>query len=271
MKHQARRECGFSYLAIIIATAVLTSVVLIGVRMWRTHNPSVVSKELKNALANADCANEKDMGLCKFFVSVNTQKFTTIDFTSFTNGTNTSGSYQTDNDAKYHVSTESSGKIYEIIGIGTTLYSKDTDGKTWWKQQVRQSDLDNYNSAPGTGQVFAATTADGKPVTYYKQDTSPCPTISRLTCTKYQISDPTYAGQARFIWFDTKYYQLQRLKTIDNNATVDATFGYKQASIKAPGGSKKLPTNKYVVPGQSTPVTVPDGGVGPDIQGLFGN
>lgn len=78
-------------------------------------------------------------------------------------------------------------------------------------------------------------------------------------------------SDAQFIWFDNSYYQLQRLKTIGSNSTMDATFGYKKVTIEAPDDSTDLPSNKYIVPGQSDPVTIPEGGVGPDVKDLFGN
>jgi hypothetical protein len=269
MIHQTTREHGFGYVTLIIATAAVTSVVMIGLHMWQAGRSSGVSKELKEALANSNCSAEKDPHLCKFFVSTGAQKFSTVDFTDFSNGTNTSGSYETDNDAKYHVTVENGGHTYEVIGIGTTLYSKAASGKTWWRQQVRQSDLNKYDSAPGTSQVFTATNADGATITYQRQETAACPTVSNLTCRKYQVNDPSRAGEARFIWFDDSYYQLQRLKSIGNGHTVDATFGYQKTDIDAPSDSEQLPPNKYVVPGQSEPVVVPEGGVGPNIQDLF--
>ncbi|HEX7962957.1 MAG TPA: hypothetical protein VF466_00040 [Candidatus Saccharimonadales bacterium] len=265
---KTNRQQGFGHIGLLVAVVVLVGVFMVGLQIRRNYHHASVSGQLKRALANADCSGQSDTNLCKFFISNAAQKYTSVSFTDYTTGRGTTGTYQTDNASKYHIATKSSAGSYEVIGIDTTLYSKDPDGGPWWKEQVRRSDLVKYNRTTGSGLSFAAT-ANGMPVTYRKQDSLPCPTAAHLTCLKYQVADPSLPGVTRFIWFDTQYFQLQRVKTIENQGVSDATFGYGDTDIKAPSDSKALPANQYIVPGQSDPVTVPEGGVTGDVGNLL--
>jgi hypothetical protein len=259
MKHRTR-ELGFGHVGLLLGIIVLCGVILTGSVIWKKHqNQPTVSPELKTALANAQCPPESDADLCKFFISFNTQKYTKVSFTDTLNGNSDAGNYTTDNAQKYHIAIAERSDTYEIIGIGTTLYSRNADGSGWWKQKVPLSEIPNYNSAVDSALVFAAPTSSNSQITYQRQDRSACSNHAELTCLKYQVTDPGNGGMARFIWFDTTNYQLQRVKTVGGNGTSDATFDFGGQDISAPAPVKDLPSNKYIVPGQSEPVTLPEG------------
>jgi outer membrane lipoprotein-sorting protein len=257
---QRTRELGFGHVGLLLGIIILCGVILVGGIIWKKHqNQPTVSPELKTALANApQCSSESDPDLCKFFISFNVQKYTTVSFSDTFNGNNDTGTYQTDNTNKYHIAITERNGSYEIIGIGTTLYSKDTDGNSWWKEKVPLSEVANYNSATDSALVFTAQSSSKPQTTYKRQDNGTCSNHPELTCLKYQVTDPG-SGMARFIWFDTTNYQLQRVKTVASNGNSDATFGYAKANISAPSPTKDLPSNKYIVPGQSKPVALPEG------------
>jgi hypothetical protein len=253
MEQRRQRELGFGHIGLLLGIS-LACIIFTAVLTWRRHHDHpLVSDALKTALANANCTDQQDVDLCKFFAAYAAQPYTTATFSSPAN-TNP-GTYQTDNNGGYHLTLQKQNNHYEIIGLDTLLYSKNADG-TWWRVQVPRSDLDKYNSGPAVALAFPE---PGPGVTYRKQDSAPCQTHTTLTCAKYRLTDASNGNPARFIWFDTTNYQLQHLKTIDVNGTVDAAIGYGKVSIKRPSPVKDLPKNKYLVPGQTEPVALPAG------------
>jgi hypothetical protein len=270
MNKQGSRQHGFGHIGLIAGVGVAVAVVLMGIMVWKNQFHANASVELKDALASAECSSADDKELCMFFISTKAQKFTTINFTEYSEGRFNQGSYETDNDERYRLATETATSRYEVIGVGAMLYSRDPDSDAWWRQEIRGSDIKKYNLAPGTGVTFTEENDAAQKIVYRKQDTQACPTTSRLTCLKYQMNDPGAPGVVRFVWFDTEFFQLQRLKSLDGNDSSDATFGYGKVSIGAPDNTRDLPANQYIVPGQADPVIVPDGGLDQNIEDLMG-
>jgi hypothetical protein len=89
---------------------------------------------------------------------------------------------------------------------------------------------------------------------------------AKLTCYKYKVIDSSAPDDNEFIWFDTKDYQLRKLRHEDKDGGVsEQTYSYDKISIVVPSPVKELGPTQYIIPGQNEPVTAPDvNSVAPD-------
>jgi hypothetical protein len=218
-------------------------------------------------LANVPC-NLSDKDLCRFFTSWKAGAQFKVTSTNTTDGQTSTSTYEASGDGKnYHMVMAVNGAPYEVIGIGETLYTKDSGDGKWWKQQLPKAQEStvkgNYNydfKEPATDTPQPA----AQEPTYKKIGKEAC---GKLTCFKYEVVDPSAPTEKQLMWFDDKDYQLRRMR-IETGADVsDQTFAYASVAISAPSPTKDLGPNQYIVPGQSEPVTLPNAD---DLKSLYG-
>jgi hypothetical protein len=247
-----------------VVEIVIIAVIVLGVGgfiAWRVMD----SQKQQNAnngsgntqLANVPC-NLDDKDLCKFFSSWQASGQYKVTSSQTAEGKTSTSTYEaSDNGKNYHMTMAIEGMPYEIIGIGDTLYTKDSSDGKWWKQQLPK---DQENNVKGNYNYdFEAPTADtqeqaSQEPTYKKIGKEAC---GNLMCFKYEVVDPSSPSSKQTLWFDDKDYQLRRMRLESDGTISDQSFAYSSVSITAPSPTKDLGPNQYIVPGQSEPITMP--------------
>ncbi|HSE61064.1 MAG TPA: hypothetical protein VLA88_02080 [Candidatus Saccharimonadales bacterium] len=258
-----------------IVEIVIVGVLVLGIGgfvAWRVmdaqkSNQPANNNNSSNPLANVEC-KLSDKDICKFFTSwrMNAQYKVTSSQTA--DGQTSTSTYEaSDNGKSYHMTMTVNGAPYEIIAVGDYMYTKDFSDNKWWKQQLPKAQEDtikgsyNYDFDEPTSDTPAPETKE--PV-YKKIGKEAC---GNLTCFKYEVLDPEQPNGKQTLWFDDKDYQLRRMR-LENEGTVsDQTFAYSSVKITAPSPTKDLAPNQYIVPGQSTPVTMPSAD---ELKNLYG-
>lgn len=235
-----------------------------GFVIWRVWNAQQTAQtgssdsSLQAALANAKCDFD-DKDICKFLTSWKASSSFEVNSSITVDGQTTSSTYQSsDGGKKYHIVTDVNGMPYEVIVIDGTTYSKATDG-TWWKQTSTPSTSAQPDYAKDYNYDFKSPEATDQPQqaaapVYTKLGTEGC---GDLQCFKYKVIDPSASDQTQYLWFDTKDYQLRRLRVESQDSTSDQTFAYGTVNIVVPSPVKDLGANQYLLPGQAEPTTIP--------------
>ncbi len=244
---------------------VIIAVILLGVGgfiAWRvlssqqqssTSNSNSATAALEQAIANANCTYD-DKDLCKFMTGWKVGADIKVESTQTSDGATTTSTFtSTQKGANSHLVMTLGDKPYETITIGTTRYTKTTDG-TWWKEVIAESKVTESSSTydPSFDEPSTSDTAVDKTV-YKKLGTEAC---GSLTCFKYQIVDPENPA-TQYVWFDTQNYQLRRMFMEDSTSKFDQVYTYENVNVSAPSSSKDLPAGYYLVPGADAPIKTP--------------
>jgi hypothetical protein len=258
---------GFGHVVLVVIILVVLGVISFAGWKIISGHKSPASGALSKAAIEAAC-KETDKNICKFKASWKIQKYYTIKSTSPTesaDGHLVQSTYQAEGTDKFRLTTGGSSP-YDVITIGKTTYTKASDG-VWWKQTVKPEDtsknkesFDFDNSSDSNSSESASTT------TYKSLGKEAC---GSLTCYKYQVVDSSSMDTTEYIWFDTKDYQLRRIRNESKDGGVtESTFSYDKISITVPSPVKELGPNQYLVPGQSEPQTMPAAPSASDIQAM---
>jgi hypothetical protein len=245
-----------------IIEIVVIAVILLGVGgviVWRVLESQKAQPNASTGQPAASVAcNLADKDLCKFLTSWKSAGNFKVTTTQTANGQSTSSTMEISNEGKnFHMTMTVNGKPHETIIIGDVTYTKDhTDGK-WWKQTAAKSE-----TTPATN---PKSFEFSEPADSSKPDAAKEPTYTRigqevcgsLQCFKYQVNNPDTRDQKQYIWFDTKDYQLRRMRLESPEFTSDQTFTLGSSAVNAPSPTKDLPANQQIVPGSDTPITVP--------------
>lgn len=246
-------ERGIAHIGVLLVGVLV--LVGIGFAGWRVIHkdkaPSSPSQAIKQAAATCDY-DDKD--LCKFMASWKENKYYKISAVTNSNDGDSSYTYEAVGTDKYHIIANGS-MSYEMIGIGTTTYTKDaTDGK-WWKQTLKTEQQKDFSLSDDL-QFNESTNSEkeGAKTTYKKLLQEQC---GNLTCLKYQVINPSKTNTTEYIWFDTKDYRLRRTVSQGKEEKTTMLFSYEQVTINEPTSVKDLGPNQVVVPGSSEPMTMP--------------
>lgn len=260
MKHNPFRDSrGVAHLLIVIIVLVVVGAIgFVGYSVYSKQQDKAASGgagAIAKAIAEASC-EDADKNICKFMASWKLHDNYTVNMTSTHEGKTETSVYKIDGDKKTHFA--SSGETsYEFVVIDDVTYTKASNG-VWWKQKA----------TPATKEVTETAKPDfeedtpkdeNKEVsktTYKNLGTEAC---GKLTCYKYQVVDPNNTESTELIWFDTKDYQLRKMRSEGKDGAVtEQTYSYDKVTIKVPSPVKDLGPNQYLMPGEAEPVTLPD-------------
>jgi len=227
---------------------------ILGGQSQNSGNNSAKSA-LEQAIANANCTYE-DKDLCKFITAGKVGKDVKAEWVQTVDGKASNSTFiSTNNGNNTHIIMSIDGKPFESITIGTTRYTKASNG-TWWKQTVEKTEVDKSNSTYDPS--FQEPTSNDEPnkPSYKKLGTEPC---GSLTCFKYQItnSEPELKDTTQYIWFDNKDYLLRRMTIKNATSSYDQAYSYEDFTINEPSPTKDLQEGYYLLPGSDEPIKVP--------------
>lgn len=253
---RSRNQQGFAHVGIIVGVILFVGVLgLVIWRLWDTqHKGSPASSAVQQAIANAQCdTNDKD--ICKFYASWKATSSLKVASTDVADGKTTSSTFESSDAGKrFHMVTNVNGKPYETISIDNAIYTRDASG-TWWKQTLEPSKESTYKGDYNYDFSDPNDTKATQKVTYKALGKEAC---GNLTCFKYQVVDPAAADSTQYIWFDTKDYQLRRMRTENKDgSTSDQSFSYANVSINAPSPVKDLAPNQTLNPETGEVMTLP--------------
>ena len=245
---------GVAHLALIAVIVVVLAAV--GFAAYRVMNEDKDKDSSANSTGQQNtqvpCESD-DKDLCKFFSSWKASKKYRIVSTAADGSKST---FEVDGD-KSRVSMSMEGNPYEVITIDKTTYTR--AGSTWYKQTIKDAEDDvAKNYEVDFDEPDDEGTTEDK-TTYKKLGKEAC---GNLTCFKYEVVDPAHADTKEFIWFDDKDYQLRRSRTESPEGVAEMTFEYDGVTVSEPSPVKDLAPNQYIVPGQSEPMTLPEGADG---------
>ncbi|MBI2588795.1 hypothetical protein HYW35_01090 [Candidatus Saccharibacteria bacterium] len=241
IKNLQKNMNGLAHIQLALLLAAVIAVV--GVVGWKVQsNSSTPSTGISKVTQDKCTAAVNDKQFCKFagaFASVTNYKaaVTAIDKTG------QSASYDLAYDSKNNISMvlklNSQEQANVIVYSGIT-YSKDyTDGK-WFKYASADK---NAPQALDLKKEFLKSdfkNDKGEQLTYKNLGTEKC---DKLTCYKYQESDPQKPTETDYLWFDTKNYLLRRVSVNDSKAGSNAemTVTYGSVTISLPSPTKDAP------------------------------
>lgn len=254
---RSRDQQGFAHVGIIVTVVLFVGV--LGLVAWRVWNAqqhgSPASSAVQQAIANAPCdVNDKD--ICKFYASWKATSNLKVSSTDVAQGKTTTSTFESsDSGKRFHMLTSVGGKPYETISIDTAVYTKDASG-TWWKQTIEPSKVNDYKSDDYKYDFTdPSDTKDTQKVTYKALGKEAC---GNFTCFKYQVIDPSATDSTQYVWFDTKDYQLRRMRTENKDgSTSDQSFSYNNVSINVPSPVKELGPNQTLNPETGEVMTLP--------------
>lgn len=234
---------GYSVTIIIAAIAVL---IVVAVGAWlivaNSGKPpaNVNTEAVRKALKNVKC-DIKDTDLCKFFASWKASRYFTANTTT-TVGRTTNTSV-TEVDGKNYRAQINAELPQEMIVIGSSLYTKDTQKNKWYKQELTKPGTTGFQF--DESELFSA----GGKFTYKNAGKESC---GELTCFKYEVINEEDKGTKQYIWFDDQDYQLRKqtteAKTVFTNT--ETIFTYNKVTITEPSPYTELRSGEVYIPGQ---------------------
>ncbi len=247
---------GFAHIGLVVGAVVFIGLIgFIAWRVWDAKTNSPAGK-LQQALANVKC-DISDKDLCKFFTSWKQSASYKVASSDTTGGKTTTSTFESaDSGKRFHVLMSVEGKPYETITIGNTVYTKDSNDGKWWKQTIEPAKENDYKA--GNDFEFKEPAKDAKPEAQTQYKLIGKEACGNLTCFKYQVIDPATKDQTQYIWFDTKDYQLRRMRTETKDTVSDQTFLYDKVAINEPSPVKELGPNQVINPASGEPITVPN-------------
>lgn len=249
---------GFAHLVLIVALVLVVGAV--GYATWSLFNRDktlggMAGDAVAKIVAGKECLNEfNDQDLCKFLNSWNANKKFKLDASSTVDG-KTSRTVMTVDGDKSYMKMDGSYAM-EVISMGDTTYTK--AGEVWWKQTTKKTEVaespvskDDFKfEDPKEG------SKDKNLTKYVKVGKEAC---GKLSCFKYQVSDPSNTYSNEYIWFDDEDYLIRKTVSEGKDGTrSESVFSYDNVSVSAPSPVKELAPNQYIIPGQSEPQTMPE-------------
>lgn len=229
---------------VMLAAIVIVVIAAIGLVAWKvSSNRSTLTTGINKATQDKCMTEVNDTQYCKFagaFANVTNYK---VAITA-TDPSAASVNYEFAYDSKNNISMVAKQNGQEqgnVIVYSGVTYSKDyTDGK-WFKYAAGNT------NAPQTSDIKKEFFKNnfkgdnGQKLGYKKIGTEKC---DKLTCYKYQETDPQKPTETNYIWFDTKNYLLRRATSSDSTTKVNSemTVTYGSVVISVPSPTKDAPT-----------------------------
>ena len=235
-----RNESGIAH--VLLALLVVVVLAVIGVVAWKVNDSRSTSSTSVNKAVQDKCMSEvNDELFCKFagaFGNVG-------DYKVIVNTTAEGGSsvLELASDSKGNssmvvkVNGQEQGNV--VVYSGVTYLKDYTDGQ-WFKYGSNDT---NKPEALDLKKEFVKSDFkgdNGQKLGYKKIGTEKC---DKLSCYKYQTTDPEKPDETSYLWFDTKNYLLRRATVNDSkaNTNADMTLTYESVVISLPSPTKDIP------------------------------
>ena len=236
--------------------AIVAGVVVLGVGAyfaWQALGKTAEEKAMEAATAEmrAECEKANDKDICKFLSNWKASEQYRMVSASSDGGQMT---FEIDGDKSRMVTT--GDYAMEVITIGDTTYTK--SGDIWYKQTLKPEQDPITDAKPDFSEPADENEADTTDKTVYKSHGKEA--CGDLTCFKYEVVDAEASDTQEFIWFDDRDYKLRKTLTqMSDGSSTEATYEYSGVSISEPTPVRELGPNQYIVPGQTEPMTMPEG------------
>ncbi len=229
---------------VMLAAIVIVVIAAIGLVAWKvSSNRSTLSTGINKATQDKCMTEVNDKQLCKFagvFANV-------TDYKVAINGTDSTGpsvitlSYDSKNNISENVTQNGKDQGSVIVYSGVTYVKDSTTEGVWFKFAAGDK---NAPAALDLKKEFLKAdfkNDSGQKFTYKNLGTEKC---DKLTCYKYQETDPAKPTETTYLFIDTKDSLLRRISVSDSTAKTSAemTITYATVVIAAPSPTKDVPT-----------------------------
>ncbi len=241
-KKLQKNESGIAH--VLLALLVVVVLAVIGLVAWKVNNNRSTASTAVDKVVQDKCMTEvNDKQLCKFagvFANV-------TDYKVAINGTDSTGpsvitlSYDSKNNISEHVTQNGKDQGSVIVYSGVTYVKDSTTEGVWFKFAAGDK---NAPAALDLKKEFLKAdfkNDSGQKFTYKNLGTEKC---DKLTCYKYQETDPAKPTETTYLFIDTKDSLLRRISVSDSTAKTSAemTITYATVVIAAPSPTKDVPT-----------------------------
>lgn len=239
IKKFQKNASGLAQVQLAILIAVVAGVV--GLVAWKVNdNSSTLSTGINKSTQDKCMATVNDKPFCKFagvFANIGDYKATV----SASDKTGMSAGYVLAYDSKNNVSnvfSENGQEKASIIVFNGATYSKDyTDGK-WFKYAAGDKNAPQTLDLKKEFLKSDFKNDKGEKLTYKNVGTEKC---DKLTCYKYQETDPQKTSETTYLWIDTKDSLLRRVSVDDGTLKTEMTLSYESVTISLPSPTKDAP------------------------------
>lgn len=229
---------------VMLAAIVIVVIAAIGLVAWKvSSNRSTLTTGINKATQDKCMTEVNDKQLCKFagaFANI-------TDYKVVINGTDSTGpsvitlSYDSKNNISENVTQNGQDQGSVIVYSGATYVKDSTTEGVWLKFAAGDK---NAPAALDIKKEFLKAdfkNDSGQKFTYKNLGTEKC---DKLTCYKYQETDPAKPTETTYLFIDTRDSLLRRISVSDSTAKTSAemTITYETVVITAPSPVKDAPT-----------------------------
>lgn len=229
---------GLAQIQLALLVAVVIAVV--GVVGWKvSSNGSKSSTSVNKATQDKCIAAVNDTKFCKFAgVFANASNYKTAVTATGEGGTSTLDlAYDSNNNSSMIVKLNGQEQGSAVVYSGITYVKDYTDGK-WIKYAANDPNTPQTLDLKKEFLKSDFKNDKGEKMTYKNLGTEKC---DKLTCYKYQESDPQKPSETTYIRFDTKDYLLRSVSVDDGKTKTEMTVSYGSVVISAPSPTKDAP------------------------------
>lgn len=232
---------------VLIIVAIIAAVAIGGYFLMQKGSvsiPSVGGPSLNQRATEKDFDFIQDPTLKKHFVAQANQTSYRSKSTSPGSGLTTVNEIQIKGDSFNFREIESDGakEKKHMITLGDTIYLKDYADNKWWQQTIKPEKQKEEKGEEEEPKDFKEEYS--KPnLTYKSLGKEAC---GKLTCFKYEESDPKNPEVKRTFWFDDKEYLLRKEQGGFGEFIATVEYSYDGINIQAPSPTKDVPEGKSI-------------------------
>lgn len=248
MKTNRLNERGVAHLLLLVL--VVAAIGVIGFAGYKVSSKNKTSTKSSaqtvqtepTVAADSTCVKQLgDKDLCKFANSFKDLDKTSFITTIIASGSSGSGTmkFSQDKSGNSESSFSAEGFNFDVITIGSYIYSKDASG-AWVRYPSGSDAVPPMDNPLKDANMFENNDyTDNGNLTYKKIGKENCGSV---TCFKYEMTDKSDAGGQYTMWFDTKDYQLRRMLMKNGSDSFDLTISYENVKVSAPAQWKDYKT-----------------------------
>lgn len=253
------QQKGISQIVMLIGGSIILLASITGVYFYFDANNYIKLPGLGTIGLNSKCIHN-DADLCKFINRAKKADYFNGSFGGTSTTTDISqrtlkSVWEIDGKKSSHIATYQDGnEQFNMITMGNTLYIKDVQDGTWWKQvqeniSVTES-IDTYNPKEYKRKAIEDITAQTDRSQFKKMGTEIC---GKARCFKYEVIDPTIVDTKEYIYFDDNEYILRKTQSEQSDGTItEMTYSYDAISIKAPVDTKEAQPGQNIMNGTTS-------------------
>lgn len=240
VKRLQKNQNGIAH--VLLALLIIVVLAVVGLVAWKVNdNRSTASTSVDKAVQDKCMTEVNDKQLCKFAGAfANATNYKVVGTSTDSTGATATMDLSYDSKSNISMVIKQSGQEQAIVVYGGVTYVKDPTDNQWFKFAAADK---NAPAALDLKKEFAKAdfkNESGQKLTYKNLGTEKC---DKLTCYKYQETDPGKSSQITYLWIDTKDSLLRRVSTSDSQdkTSSDMTVTYGSVTIALPSPTKDVP------------------------------